>query len=218
MMRHIGWLVLAAGCQLSGSMFKGTTTPGGGGGGGERQLRTVPSVFGMTRPEAEATLRRAGFTKEVRIDDSSACGSTVDDQVIELGRICYQSPGAGQQLPSLTIIALRIQTENPWRGDLGGGRSWFLMPDMTGLTLDQAKAKLRELGFVSREPKVKYSDEPGCRPNIVCATHPARLRRADNTSDKVLVVGAPPEAAAAAAAAAAEPATPAKPPSLGDNF
>jgi beta-lactam-binding protein with PASTA domain len=84
-----------------------------------------------------------------------------------------------------------VQTENPYRGDLGSGRFWFLMPDLVGNQLDQARAKIRDLGFTSKEVEISYVDRPGCGPNVICETYPESLTRTDNTSDKRFYVGRP---------------------------
>jgi beta-lactam-binding protein with PASTA domain len=152
----------------------------------------MPDVVMMTRDDAVAALRQAGFSREIAFDTSS-CGSTIDNtKVVELGRVCYQAPAAGHQTSTGSPVSLRVQRENPWRGALGNGRSWFLMPDFAGMSLDAARAKLRELGLTSKEPIIGYVEEAGCRPNTVCRTSPDRLVRTDDTSDKILYVGQPP--------------------------
>lgn len=199
-----GWLVvLLAGCKLSatGSLLgptpattSGTPAPGRPASSGS-ELVTMPDLFLMTRAEAEAAVARAGFERGVGLDTSSICGSAVDGKVIELGRVCSQSPAAGQKNSPRVPIRIRVQHESPWRGQLGGGRSWFLMPDLVGVPVEQAKQKLRSLGFVSKEVKIAYVDDRGCAPNTVCKTVPEGLSRADNTSDKLFYVGRPPAAA-----------------------
>jgi beta-lactam-binding protein with PASTA domain len=156
----------------------------------------MPNVVMMTREEALSALRQAGFSREVNFD-TSACGSTIDNTtVVELGRVCYQAPAAGHETSTGSPVSLRVQNENPWRGELSSGRFWFLMPDFSGASLDVARAKLRALGFTAKEPLISYVEEAGCRPNVVCRTSPERFSRADNTSDKVLYVGQPPGGAA----------------------
>jgi beta-lactam-binding protein with PASTA domain len=155
---------------------------------------TTPDVFGMTQAEAEAAFQRAGFERPVSIDNNSACGSVVDGKIIELGRVCSQAPAAGQSNSAGVPITLRIQTENPHRGELGNGRFWFLMPNLVGIHVDKARAKIKELGFVSREVQISYVDRAGCAPNIVCETYPVQLNRTDNTSDKRFYVGRSPDA------------------------
>lgn len=164
---------------------------------GESRPATVPDVVLMTRAQAEAALRSAGFFRPLELD-SSACGSTLDEKadkiIIELGQICYQHPAAGRTSSTGLPITVRIQHEDPRRGQYSSSRAWFLMPDLRGLPVEVAKAKLRELGFTSKEPKIYYVQAPGCKPGHVCATRPEPLHRADTTSDKLLDVGLDPAA------------------------
>jgi beta-lactam-binding protein with PASTA domain len=185
----------------------------------------VPDVTFMTRAEAEAAISRAGFERPPSIDDHSLCGSVVDNRIVELGRVCYQHPPAGREQGARIPISIRVQTENPYGGELGGGRRWFLMPDLVGMHVDKARAKVKELGFVSKEVKLTDSEDPACKPNIVCKTYPERLSRTDTTSDKLFYVGRAPEPPKPPAQPTppGQPAPPTQPtpptkPSMGDAF
>jgi PASTA domain len=207
----VGAVVASTGC--AGSASWSARGMGGGGGdngraGGGTQApgaTAIPDLTLMTRAEAEAALRQAGFTAAPELDEF-ACGSTLEDKrVVELGRVCYQMPAPGRQASLAIPVRLRVQNENPWRGEYRAGRSWFLMPDFAGSDVEAAKAKLRELGFTAKEVKVSYVVEAGCKPSTVCRTTPAAWSRADSTSDKLFIVGQPPEQAGAATT---KPATP----------
>ena len=149
---------------------------------------TVPNVFDMTQADAEAALKKAGFEGRITLDKQSSCGSVVNGKIIELGRICNQSPAAGQTMGTKRSLTIRVQHENPHRGDLSNGRFWFLMPDLTGMEADAARAKLKELGAAK---EVKVFQDKSCKPNIVCKQNPRALTRADNTSEKSVTVGVP---------------------------
>lgn len=205
-MKQLGWwgVVVLAGCQFSTSTTLGTgprTTSG------ESQNLTMPNLMLMTQAEAEAAVRAAGFERAPEVDNNSLCGSVVDKKIVDRGRVCSQAPAAGQVTFSRTPITIRVQTENPYGGELGGGRKWFLMPDLVGADVDQARSRLKQLGFVSKEVNVSFVDRPGCKPNVVCETYPEGLTRTDNTSDKLFYVGKPPDAP--------KPADPKKPPPPG---
>lgn len=209
-MRH--GIFLAAltftGCAGTASFSSFSSSSTSQAGSSESRPATVPNVVLMSRAQAEATLRAAGFFRPLELD-SAACGSTIDDKIIvELGQVCYQHPAAGRQSSTGIPVTVRVQHEDPRRGQYSGSRFWFLMPDLRGLPVEVAKAKLRELGFTAKEPKIHYVQEPGCKPGLVCATTPPPLHRADNTSDKLLDVGLDP----AAAPPRSKPAEPAKPP------
>ncbi len=186
-------LVLSGGCAAStsfSSIRMGAT-------GSEQRpdnaagTAVVPNVVLLPRAQAEAVLRNAGFTAPVELD-ASACGSTVDNKhVVELGHVCYQMPAAGRQGSTRIPVTLRVQHENPWRGAYSSGRTWFLMPDLAGVPVETARARLREAGF-AKEPQISYVVEAGCRPNVVCRTWPEPFVRADSASNKELIVGQPP--------------------------
>lgn len=221
-MRH--GIILAAAIPLSAcagtaSLSTFSTTAGSQPpGSSESRPATVPDVVLMTRAQAEAALRDAGFFRPLELD-SSACGSTLDDKIIiELGQICYQHPAAGRQSSTGIPVTVRVQHEDPRRGQYSSGRAWFLMPDLRGLPVEVAKAKLRELGFTSKEPKIYYVQEPGCKPGHVCATRPEPLHRADNTSDKLLDVGLDPAAQPPRATPQPPPEAPQKPTQPDDIF
>ncbi|MEZ4361308.1 MAG: PASTA domain-containing protein [Kofleriaceae bacterium] len=216
-MKAMVWRVVAvlavSGCAGSAkwSAFAGSGTSSGGHSGqaqGPSQTVTMPNLVLLTRAEAEAKLRELGFTQPASLD-TSACGSTLDDHktVVELGRVCYQMPAAGRPASTGVPVSLRVQDENPWRGEYRAGRGWFLMPDFVGVHVDVARAKVRELGF-TKEVKIGFVTEPGCQPNLVCRTSPEAWSRADTTSDKIFFVGQPPEPprATADAAHSSEPA------------
>lgn len=161
----------------------------------------------MTKAEAEAALRSAGFTATPELD-TFACGSTLEDRrVVELGRVCYQMPAPGKPASTALPVKLRVQHEDPWRGEYRAGRSWFLMPDFTGTDVEVAKAKIRELGFTAKEVKVAYVVEANCKASKVCRTSPEAWSRADSTSDKIFFVGQPPEAERSTSGAAGTKAT-----------
>jgi hypothetical protein len=189
------WLLVAlasGGCSAAANFRMGSTSPSTGGGGPSASgAAVVPNVVLLPRGQAEAVLRSAGFTEPVNFD-TSACGSTVDNKtVVELGQVCYQMPAAGREASPRLPVTLRVQHEDPWRGRSASGRAWFLMPDLAGMPLATARARLRALGF-AKEPLISFVQEPGCRPNVVCRSSPDPLSRADTSSDKVLVVGQTP--------------------------
>lgn len=193
-----GSVAAAAGCKGS-AQWSGFGSNSASGQGGSPSAVNMPDLTLMTQAEAEETLRRAGFTGGISLD-AFACGSTLDDKrVVELGRVCHQAPAPGRPASTAIAVSLRVQQENPWRGEYRPGRGWFLMPDLEGTEVEQAKSKLRELGFTKKEALISYVIEPGCSASTVCRTSPAAWERADTTSDKILFVGQPAERAPDAA-------------------
>jgi hypothetical protein len=207
-------VVAVTGCLTSASSMSGTTSmpPSGNSsvsGPAANGTITIPSVFGMTREQAIAALRRAGY-QGTASDDSSLCDSVVAGRVIEIGQVCYQHPPAGRVQGARLPISLRVQTENPWHGNAGKPTEWRLMPDLIGKSIDQARAEMKRVGF-SREDSVQlqWVDEPGCKPLIVCRTYPDPMQRAGLSSGKIVFAGRDPNAAVAKPAES--PPEPAKP-------
>ena len=207
-MKHVSavpLVVALAGCPTSTTPMTGATSmpPPGGPTATANGNITIPNVFGLTRDAAIAELRRAGF-QGTPTDDGSLCDSTVDGRVIEIGQVCYQHPPAGRVQGARLPVSLRVQTENPWHGNVGKVSEWRLMPNVIGKHVEQARAEMKRVGF-SREDRVRlqWVDEPSCQPLIVCRTYPEPMQRAGVSSDKIVFVGRDPSASKPA-----EPTTP----------
>jgi beta-lactam-binding protein with PASTA domain len=185
-----GCVLPPSGSSSVGATGGGTSTSSAGTAG---QI-TVPNLFGLPKEEAIAALRRAGY-RGTPTEDGSLCGSVVEGRVIELGQVCYQHPPAGRVQGARLPISIRVQRASPWRGNEGKVTEWRLMPTLIGMTVEQARARLKQVGF-SREDlvRVTWIDEPGCRPLTVCRTQPARLERAGVNSEQVLFAGRDPDA------------------------
>jgi beta-lactam-binding protein with PASTA domain len=147
----------------------------------------VPQVFNLTEADAESALRRAGFPKVTFLRGSS-CGSVVRRVVIEKGRVCHQTPAAGQHAARGLSVAIRIQPEDPWRGETKEGRAWFLAPELVGWTVETAREKLAERGH---EGTVKVRFDGSCTRGVVCRQHPPGLQRAGVAATIMLVAGPP---------------------------
>jgi beta-lactam-binding protein with PASTA domain len=155
---------------------------------------TIPSIFGMSKDVAIATLRRAGYQGTVTLGDH-LCGSVVDGRVIEIGQVCEQHPGAGQVQGARLPIRITVQTESPWAGNFGRENEWRLMPKLVGKSLDQARTEMQRVGFVRNgRVHVAFVDEPGCAPMMVCRTNPDALVRAGVNSVMTFYVGRDPNA------------------------
>jgi beta-lactam-binding protein with PASTA domain len=206
--------VVLAGCVLAPSRVSSVGSFGGGAGaspaGGAGQI-TVPSLFGLPKEQAIAALRRAGYQGDPS-EDSSQCGSVVDGRVMELGQVCYQHPPAGRTQGARLPISIRVQRGSPWHGNAGRANEWRLMPALIGMSVEQAQARLQEVGLArGAGVRVMWVDEPGCRPRTVCRTEPAPLERAAVSRPQVVFAGRDPEAKPSAPAEADPPPAPASP-------
>jgi hypothetical protein len=223
-------LVSVAGCVLAPS---GLSSVGSGGGPGTSSAGvagqiTVPNLFGLPKEQAIAALRRAGYQGDPT-EDSSLCGSVVDGRVMELGQVCYQHPPAGRVQGARLPISIRVQRESPWHGNAGRANEWRLMPTLVGMSVEQARARLKQVGFPREDlVRVAWVDEPGCRPLTVCRTQPAPLERASVNNEQVMFAGRDPDAKTSSAEVAGQPPTAVDPkqpplkqpaqPNVGDLF
>jgi serine/threonine-protein kinase len=106
------------------------------------EMIEVPGVSGQTADQAKAVLAGAGFTV-ARSDDWS-------DTVAE-GSVIRTSPGGGQKAPkgsAVTVVASK-------------GPKPFAMPNLTGMSRADAKARISSLGLVlGNEYAVPGSGKP----------------------------------------------------------
>lgn len=175
-----------AGCVSTASVS--SSGPRSGGGDANASV-TIPNVFKLTKEQAIAALRQAGVQGNI-VEDSSLCGSLVEGAIIERGEVCHQHPPAGRTQGARLVVSLRVQTEDPRRGNVGRVNEWRLMPKLVGLTYEQAVAEMRRVGF-TRDDRLRHvwADETSCKANIVCKQYPEPLERAGLNDGKVVYVG-----------------------------
>jgi len=87
----------------------------------------VPSVIDLTQDQAVAKLRTSGFGSAI----STATSKT------EKGKVIVQSPQAGQRYPAKTTVNITVSS----------GPGEVLVPDVTGFTVDSAKAAIKSYGL-----------------------------------------------------------------------
>ena len=100
--------------------------------GKKKAAVTVPNVIGQDYETAAKNLTNAGLNPQRR-DVSS-------DQ--PAGTVVNQAPKDGEVAPGFTVV---LDVSNGDQVDKP-----FEMPDLTGMTVDEAEAKLRELGWTGR--------------------------------------------------------------------
>jgi beta-lactam-binding protein with PASTA domain len=205
-MRNLSWLcvivavlVLGSGCSVSSALKARAGGLAGSGGASSDRTIVLPDLIDMPKDQAIAALAKAGFEGTIDWDDQ-LCGSVIDGHIIEKGQVCRQHPPAGREQPSRLPITLLVQPEDPRHGNVGKFGEWHLMPDVVGMPLERAKAAMRAAGFTDEHTQIDEREEPGCKPSYVCRTYPDALERAGQSSDRVLFVGASPDAPPAVAA------------------
>ncbi|WET83416.1 Stk1 family PASTA domain-containing Ser/Thr kinase [Amycolatopsis sp. QT-25] len=95
--------------------------------GKSKELKTVPNYKGKTQTEAEAGLKAAGFTPSVTNVDSEQPKGTVIDQTPNGGKLAVGS-----------VVKLSVSN---------GSQETFDMPNLKGMTEEQAKRQLQQLGW-----------------------------------------------------------------------
>ncbi|HET6288638.1 MAG TPA: Stk1 family PASTA domain-containing Ser/Thr kinase [Amycolatopsis sp.] len=95
--------------------------------GKSKELKTVPNYKGKTQAEAEAGLKAAGFTPSVNNVDSEQPKGTVIDQTPNGGKLAVGS-----------VVKLSVSN---------GSQETFDMPNLKGMTDDQATRQLQQLGW-----------------------------------------------------------------------
>ena len=100
------------------------------------QFGAMPNVVGETKEKAEATLNNQGLDLQVVVEE-------VYDPAVAVGVVVETVPGRGEKLQTNQTVTLKVSK----------GVEMKKMPALVGLSLDEAKAKLKELGF--KEPVVK---------------------------------------------------------------
>jgi penicillin-binding protein 1A len=129
----------------------------------------VPSVIGMNRQEAIATLSEAGFRVSVSIADSLS----------PKGKVFSQSPGGGSVTALGTVVSVQISTGVP---------AQITMPRVVGMKGYEAKAYLESLGLVVRREalETKKREQVG----YVIAQDPRSQKKVTQGDTVTIFIGA----------------------------
>jgi len=119
--------------------------------GDDPTLVTVPNVVGQPADHAQAALEDAGL-RVTRATEPST--EEQRDLVVK------QNPTANEQVDEGSEVTITI----------GGGPETATVPDVTGLTVDEASQQLLEAGFV---PSQRAEENADVEQNVVIRTDPA---------------------------------------------
>lgn len=117
-----------------------------------REITDVPDLSGMSLDEARRTLEDAGLSLKGQVEEE-------ESDSVPAGQIISQNPAAGSQISKGTEIAVTVST----------GKKQVRVPDLKGLSLDEARSTLESMGL-RVEPNYVDSREPEDRVLSVDAT------------------------------------------------
>ena len=148
--------------------ISGVPTPGP-----DAVVYEVPAVIGLTKVDAEATIKALAAKADVRYTEEYS-------DTIEEGKVMQQYPQAGNQVEDSSVVLLTISL----------GAEAFEIPNVYGLTEEQADKKLTELGLKLKHEYVA-SDE--IEMGRVIETNPARQTTAKSGDTVTVSVSSGPE-------------------------
>ena len=114
----------------------------------------VPDLVGMTKKEAETALKKKGLKLKIVAEE--------DSDKYDKGVVMKQKTSAGTKVPRGTTIQVIV---------CSGEDEEIMIPDVSGMTEDEARKKLKEAGFKKTDSDYEYSSE--VEEGYVIATNPA---------------------------------------------
>ena len=102
---------------------------------------TVPNVVGMSQAQAEETLKAENLRVEV---------AETFDETVEAGKVASQTPEAGKTVKENRLVTIYISK---------GGEE-ITMPDLTGMSQQDAEEQLSKLKLKVGKLVLEYSDQP----------------------------------------------------------
>jgi tRNA A-37 threonylcarbamoyl transferase component Bud32 len=159
----------------------------------------VPDAVGLTEAEAKQKLNASGFKVDVRLQESSAA---------DAGKVLDQSPAAGERAEKGSRVVIEV----------GNGPATVEVPEVVGLSISEAEAKLAKAGLTVGLQRERPSDtEP--EGVVVEQEYPAGTKVEPETAVDLRVSSGPQQQAApnasnqnAPASASASPSAPATAP------
>lgn len=186
----IALVALAAGCSVGTGLGSNpgstsSTTPTASGAGADPAYVVLPDLTGLTEAEARQRLAEAGVTGNIYTRDNTGCEQKME---IAAGMVCGQQPRAGSRQSARLAVTLELARSTE-RGGAGTSTEWVKMPNVVGMTVEQATAVLKEAGFT--EIRVQQRVDADCRPDVVCKQNPEAGSQGRLSLPKTLFVGAP---------------------------
>ena len=159
----IALLILAA---LIGIIFAGKT-------GGKQEEVKVPNVLNMTFDEAKAELAKVGL--------NISRGEDVSSDDVEVGDIAQQLPIEGSNVKTGSIVEVKLSS----------GPGEIEVPDLKGMTFEEARAQLEARGLKGVKGESRYSDSVAM--NLVLTSDPEATKMMKPGETVVLIMSDGPE-------------------------
>ena len=145
--------------------------------------RAVPDLIGMTPDQATAASRKAGFPPPSIVAADVVAGPGVTElepcfNGSRVGVVCSQAPAAGERADATRPLELLLGGE--------ATEPVIVMPELGGLTLEQAIAALKTAGFTSR-PGSNFADR--CKHGLVCGQRWPAGMKVRKSTHQVLDLG-----------------------------
>ena len=139
----------------------------------------MPDVSGKTAADAKDDLAKAGIVGDIDVRDE-ICHDEVN---VPEQHVCYTAPRAGAMTRANLPVTIYVKQK---------ATAFFEMPNLVGLTADQAKQKLVALGEQAELIEVETINSyppPGCVGDHVCAQSPPAGDRTPANTAKLLQLG-----------------------------
>jgi eukaryotic-like serine/threonine-protein kinase len=136
-------------------------------------MYTVPDVIGLTQDDAESSIRAKAEKADVRFTEEYS-------DTIEVGRVMAQYPQAGNEVEETSTVILTISL----------GPESFEVPNVYGLTEEQADKKLKELGLKLLH---EYAPSDEIESGRVVSTNPERQSLVVSGDTITVIVSTGPE-------------------------
>jgi beta-lactam-binding protein with PASTA domain/tRNA A-37 threonylcarbamoyl transferase component Bud32 len=141
--------------------------------GGPGAYRNMPRLTGLTLTEAQGQLRTDGLGNQVRYQH---------DDVAPAGTVIATAPQAGAQIRRTGTVVLTV----------ADGPARVTVPDLSGLSADQAAAKLKA-AFLTADPNRDRQYDDTAPKDTVMASNPPAGKQVDNGSAVTLIISRGPQ-------------------------
>jgi beta-lactam-binding protein with PASTA domain len=139
----------------------------------------MPDVTNKTADEAKDALATSGITGSVDVRDNEVC----PDLPVQETHVCFTSPRAGAMTNAHLPVTIYLRAKEP---------AFYAMPNIMGMTADEAKQKLISLGQNPKEihfETISGAPDPDCVEDHVCKQSPPAGDRTPADMQKYVGLG-----------------------------